>query len=38
MLNQKVGCSRSNNTDAFWLLVNDLENVDLPDAYTNPGT
>lgn len=29
---------RSNDSDAFWLLVNDLENVDLPEAYTNPGT
>ena len=27
---------RSNDTDAFWLMVNDLENVDLPAAYTNP--
>lgn len=27
---------RSNDTDAFWLQVTDLENVDLPAAYTNP--
>ncbi|MEM8780784.1 MAG: hypothetical protein AAGF26_18345 [Cyanobacteria bacterium P01_G01_bin.49] len=26
---------RSNDTDAFWLNVTDLENVDLPTAYTN---
>ena len=27
---------RSNDSQAFWLNVNDLENVDLPAAYTNP--
>ncbi len=27
---------RANSSDAFWLLVQDLENVDLPSAYTNP--
>jgi hypothetical protein len=27
---------RSNDTDAFWLHATDLENVELPEAYTNP--
>ncbi len=26
---------RANNTDAFWLMVNDVADVDIPVAYTN---
>jgi hypothetical protein len=27
---------RSDSTNAFWLSVNEFENVNIPAAYTNP--